>query len=100
MFTFNNIEDEDILQFFARLGYAPWKKYDVSIKKKNDYSCEVHICGKGNFIYYCTLTHTGLASLENFYWIQFLYEKYGEPYRIAFLETIDDEMFFIQEKWS
>ena len=100
MFTFNDIKNEDILSFFARFGYAPWKKYNLSIEKKNEFSCEVHITGKCNLTYRCTLTHIGLASLENFYWVQFLYEKYGEPYRIAFLETIDDEMFFIQEKWT
>ena len=99
MFTFNDIKNEDILSFFARFGYAPWKKYNLSIEKKNEFSCEVHITGKCNLTYRCTLTHIGLASLENFYWVQFLYEKYGEPYRIAFLETIDDEMFFIQERW-
>lgn len=99
MFTFNDIQNEDILEFFAMRGYSIWKKYKISIEKKNEFSCEVHIRGKANLNYNCTLTHIGLATLENYHWVQFLYKKYGEPYRIAFLETIDDEMFFIQERW-
>jgi hypothetical protein len=31
MFTFNDIKNEDIFEFFAKLGYSPWKKYEISI---------------------------------------------------------------------
>ena len=98
--TFKDVKDEDILEFFAKLGYCPWKKYDVIITNKDEFACKVIIKGKGNLIYDCTLSHICLHTLTNFEWVQFLYMKYGEPYREAFLETIDDEMFFIQEKWT
>ena len=98
--TFKDIKNEDIFEFFATMGYCEWKKYNVSIENKDEYQCTFVAKGKGSLTWDCTLTHVGLHTLTNFNWVQFLYKKYGEEYRQAFLETIDDEMFFIQEIWT
>ena len=95
MFTFSDIKDDDIFEFFARMGYCPWKKYEVFIQNKNDYCARFVACGKGNFEWDLTLTHVGLHTLTNIQWIKFLYNKYGEPYRKACVETFDEEMFII-----
>ena len=95
--TLLDVKNEDIIDFFATLGYSRGKKYTVVIDYKDEYYCRIIISGKGNLIYHCTLTHVGLHTLTNFKWVQFLFAKYGEAYREAFLTTIDDEMFFIQD---